>query len=200
MVIKANIGNSVGATTTYTVNGGRIAEGLKGHPYKTPYQIKFGALLLKKALSTTYDSTASATYAVVVPCGSGELPDGWAYTTTQRTDVLPGVYQLGLYYYPEDDLLTGGSGTYADDENNFSKLTSMPLKVGEKVGLPTAASQTISVNSEIASGANGLCKVATSGDFVIGLAEEALTTTSATVTPSTVKFTAVKFCPVYKKA
>ena len=198
MVIKANIGNSVNATNTYTVNGGRIASGLKGHAYKTPYQIKFGALLLKKALSTTYDSGASATYAVAIPCGNGERPDGWAYTTTAKTDVLPGVFQLGLYFYPEDANL--GSSGYAEDEVYFTEISSMPLLVNEKVGLPVAASQTISVNSEIASAAAGLCKVATSGDVVIGLAEEAVTTGATAISTSNVKFCAVKFCYPYTKA
>ena len=198
MVIRANIGNSVNATTTYQVNGGRIADGLKGHSYLTPYQIKFPGMLLTKALSTAYDSSASATYAVAIPCTAGALPDGWAYITTQDTTVLPGVYQLGLYFLPADDNLNGSG--YATDEQYFVGMTSMPIKTGEKVGLPTAASQTVLVNSEIASAGAGLVRVAQSGDFVIGFAEEAVTTTSATVTPKTVKYTPVKFCPVYKKA
>ena len=197
MAIKSNIGNTVNATTSYTSTGGRIASGLKGHAYKCPYPIKFPGLLLGKALSTSYD-TSAGTYPVVIPCTAGALPDGWAYTTTAKTDVPAGVFELGLYFYPETANL-GDSG-YAEDEIYFTEISSMPCLLNEKVSIPLAASQTVSVNSEIACGGSGLARVAQSGDFVIGIAEEAISTASGTVTTTNVSYVPVKFIQSFKKA
>lgn len=197
MAITIGIGNNVGATTSTTVNGGRMAIGNKGDGQLCPYPIKYAGTLLGRALSTSYD-TAAATYKVLIPCTAGALPDGWAYISTAKTDVPTAVFELGLYFEPTDDKL--GSSGYAEDETNFIGVSSMPMLQGEKVGIPLAASQTVSVNSEIACGGSGLARVAQSGDFVIGFAELAVTTGSGTVTPTNVSFVKVKFCPVYKKA
>lgn len=141
--------------------------------YPTPYPLKYAGMLLKTALSTSYDATATPTYPVAIPCGNGERPDGFAFITTARTD-LYGSRELfdGVdYYLPLVADRDGGSTEYATDEDDFAHAVCHPLIPGQVIGCPVAASTLIIVGDNIAAAAGGLVEVATTGDIVIGKAE-----------------------------
>jgi hypothetical protein len=143
--------------------------------YPTPYPLKFAGMLLKTALSTAYDATATPTYPVAIPCGSGERPDGFAYIHTGRTDIY-GSQELftGLdYFLPLVADRTGGGSTYAVLEAKFAHAVLHPLIPGRVIGVPVAATTNIIVGDEIASAAGGLARVAVSTDVVVGKAETA---------------------------
>lgn len=196
-MILANQINSIGLTQTCTSAGGRLSESIN-IPYLTPYQIKYAGLLLKTASSTSYDSGASATYGVAVPCGGSDRPEGWAYTTTTVTSNLPGATQS---FYPLDADLTGGSSEYAEDEADFTPVTCCPLAPGEVVAFPLAASQTIAKGDLIAVADGGLVRKGNNvaSVWVLGKAMFDVTSTS-TVSTSTVKFVPVWVDVYYKSS
>jgi len=174
----------VGYAPTYTVNGGRLAEDYN-QAYPTPVQIKFAGLYLKMAKSTTYDATASPTYLVTIPCDTaGELPEGWSWKTTARTDQLVGA---PVAFLPVTSPATS--------QNDFIAIAVCPIKEGEKIGVPLKGGQTIAVGDEIAVAVGGFCKKAVTGDNVIGRAESA-----GAATADGDIFIAVKHIANYKKA
>lgn len=143
--------------------------------YPTPYPLKYAGMLLKTALSTAYDSNATPTYPVAIPCGNGERPEGFAYITTARTDIY-GSQELfsGLdYFLPLVADRLGGSTEYATSEAKFAHAVLHPLIPGRVIVCPVAASTNIIVGDEIASAAGGLVEVATTSDIVVGKAETA---------------------------
>lgn len=165
-MIPTNIGNQVGITSTYKVNGGRIAEDYN-LPYLCPYQVKYAGLLMELAPSTDYDATAG-TYLVAVPAADNVVPAGWSWKTSARTDLLVGA---AIQFYPITSDLTGGSGTYAQDETKFYPCTVCPMKAGSLVGIPAAASVNIAMGDPLATATGGFVRPATSGDHVVGIAE-----------------------------
>lgn len=174
----------VGYNPEYSVNGGRLAEDYN-QAYPTPVQIRFAGLYLKMAKSTTYDATATPTYLVTIPCDTaGELPEGWSWKTTARTDQLPGA---AVSFLPETSPATL--------QNDFIAIAVCPIKEGEKIGVPVKGGQTIAVGDEIAVAVGGFAKKAVAGEFVIGRAESA-----ATTTVDGQMFVAVKHIVAYKKA
>lgn len=160
---------STGATRTYTVNGGLIGRG--NFSYETPYQIKWAGMVLDLAPAVGYD-TGAAGYLVAVPCAAGASPKGWAWMTTARTDQLIGA---STTFLPLTADLTGGGSTYAEDEEDFAKITVASLVEGELVGMPMAAGVVIPINSEIAAYGDGTVTFATTGDTVFAIAEFAAT-------------------------
>ena len=128
-MIFANQVNSVGLTLSLSSQGGKLSQKIN-HPYMTPYQIKFAGTLLKTGLSTTYDSGASATYEVAVPCGGSDRPEGWSYITTALTNQLPGAT---VAFNPLTEDLTGGSSEYTEDEAKFVPVTLCPFTPGEDI-------------------------------------------------------------------
>lgn len=174
----------VGFEPSYTVNGGRLAEDYN-QAYPVPVQIKYAGLYLKPAKSTTYDATATPTYLVFIPCDTaGELPEGWSWKTTARTDQLPGA---SVSYLP----LTSP----ATSQNDFIAIAVCPIKEGEKIGVPVKGGQTILVGDEIAVAVGGFAKKAVTGDNVIGRAES-----NASTTVDGQMYVAVKHISNYKKA
>lgn len=166
---------------TYSQTIGANAAAAKASPaifpdgYPTPYPLKYAGMLLKTALSTSYDATATPTYPVAIPCGNGERPDGFAFIDTSRTD-LYGSRELftGVdYYLPLVADRDGGGSTYASSSSNFAHAVCHPLIPGQVVVMPLAASTNVVVGDEIASATGGLIEPATTGDIVIGKAESA---------------------------
>jgi len=180
----------VGYETLYQVNGGRLAEDYN-QAYPTPFKIQYAGLYLKMAKSTTYDPTAMPTYLVAIPCNvAGELPEGWAWKTTARTDQLPGA---PVTFLPE----TPSPNTPANSQGDFVTIAVCPIKEGEKIGVPVKANQDIAVGDEIAVAVGGFAKKAVSGDWVIGRAESNATTDASA---DGQMFVAVKHIIAYKKA
>ena len=165
--------NSIGYETIETIGGGRLSPIVYEDGYKTPYPIKFKGLLVKTALSSSYDATATPTYAVAIPCGAGERPVGYAFVSTRRTDQYGSMSLFdGLdNYLPLPDDRTGGSSAYTQDEDKFAEVTVYPFVPGCTVGVPVLASTNIIVGAEIACAAGGFATTATSGNIVIGTAE-----------------------------
>ena len=156
-MINPQIGQ-IGITSTYTVHGGLIGRG--SFPYLTPYQLKYAGMPLKFATAGVYDSDADD-YLVAIPCTDGGSPDGWAWLTTARTDQLPGA---DVAYKPLTANL--GVGGYATDEQYFAKASVYPMKAGDLVGMPVAASTKILLNAEISRAGDGLVTTAGSGAVV----------------------------------
>jgi hypothetical protein len=166
--------SGLGYETTEVINGGKLSQMIYNDGYATPYPIKFQGLLLKSALSTSYDATATPTYAVAIPCGAGERPtSGYAFVTTRRTDQYGNISLFeGLdNYLPLPADRTGGSSAYTQDKAKFAEVTSYPFIPGATIGVPVIAGANIVVGNEIASASGGFATVATSGNVVIGVAE-----------------------------
>lgn len=165
--------NFKGYSQTHDVKGGEGSPLVFYDGYPSPYPIKFPGLLLKKALSTAYDATATPTYPVVIPCGNGERPVGYAFVDTANT-ALFGSYELlaaADRWLPKVADRTGGGSTYTQDKNKFVAVPTTPLIPGQVIGVPVAASTSFTINDEVASAALGFAEVATTGDVVIGTAE-----------------------------
>ena len=165
-MIPTNIGNQVGITASYKVNGGRIAEDYN-LAYLCPYQVKYAGLLMELAAATTYDSDGGS-YLVAVPAGDNVVPEGWSWKTSARTDLLVGA---AIQYYPIDADLTGGGNTYATDEVKFYPCTVCPLKNGELVGMPAYQGVNFALGDELATATGGFVRKATTGENVIGICE-----------------------------
>lgn len=191
-MIPVNIGNQVGITTSYKVNGGLIAEDYN-LAYLCPYQVKFAGLLMNFASCKTYDSTGGD-YLVAIPAASNSVPVGWSWKTSARTDLLVGA---ALQYYPIEADLTGGSNTYAQDETKFYPCTVRPMKNGELVGIPAAANVNITLGAELAAATGGFVRPAVSGENVIGIAEIAVNNTGKAAGALFVK---VRVTDTYAKA
>jgi hypothetical protein len=163
----------LGYSTSETVNGGKLSPEIYFDGYKTPYPIKFAGLLLKTALSSAYDATATPTYPVAVPCGLGGRPVGFAYRTTRRTDQYGSqeLFDDLDNYLPVVADRTGGSSEYAVSSAKFANASVRPLIPGQTIGVPVRAATNIIVGDEITSDASGFATVAVSGNVVVGLAE-----------------------------
>lgn len=135
--------------------------------YATPYQIPYKGLLLETdKLSSAYDANATPTQAVAVPAANGEYVDGWAYINSYQPHPLPGGADV---LYPKTENI-GGSG-YAEDYNNWFNLTVAPLIPGQLIGIPVYAGENMAIGNEVAAATGGYCKVAASGQWVIGKVE-----------------------------
>jgi len=161
--------------------------------YATPYQIAYEGLLLETdKLSSAYDADATPTQCVATPAADGEYIDGWAYISTYAPHPLPGGSNV-LYPLTAN---VGDSG-YAEDYANWANVTVAPLIPGQLIGIPVYAAENMAYANEVAAATGGYCKVAASGEWVIGKVEWAADNSAGA---SGAKTASVRVCHQYKKA
>lgn len=172
-MIKANVGPSGVTTSSYNLpEGGRILDANKLWGYRTPYQQKFGGRFCKFAGAKTYDDAISTAnnYTVIIPCSAtGELPDGYTYMTTRRTDLLEGA---AAQYVPSDAAVA--SLGYATYESQFAEVTLVPIIPGSTASIPVGANVTIALNAEITTDSTGFATVAATTNKILGKAVTAV--------------------------
>jgi len=182
----------------YDTQGGKISPAIYPDGYYTPYPVKFSGLLLKTAVSTTYDADAP-TFPVAIPCTNGGRAEGFAYVTTKDPEYYGNQSLLAAadIYLPAVADRTGGGSTYAEDYKKFPIVTVEPLITGRVIGVPVAASTTFVVGDEVASATGGYAEPATTGDVVIGKCEYSVDNSAGAAGAKTVF---VKVLSQYTKA
>lgn len=155
--------------------------------YDTPYQFTYRGQAVTLAKSSTYDSDATPTVLVAVPCTSGARPDGYIGVPAVQDDPRPGA--TGVYLPLTANLnQTDGQGiAYTSDMTLWVNAGVVPFREGDQYGVPLQAGGAITAGDELAVATGGLYRKAVSNDVVVAKAELGVAS-STSVQPIWVRF------------